>query len=126
MTDQYLARMGIVRWHLRVRKARQTRHCILKNAAGKVVGLMVADIDETISVIDQENLLQKIALALTPFFSFDDADLANHYEFVILLGSVNCEVRSKRIVKSFSLVELMRNTEYKKTLWRDMKTLLNA
>lgn len=133
--NHLLQLMGITPW--RLRKQQGDEHyffCELNNTAGKAVGLIIADIDSKNTLSEQENLLQKIAQALTPhsqckiIFEISlDAIKKNNYAFIIFLGDkikkINSDKLNCRVIESFSLIDLSQNVEHKKQLWTEIKLL---
>ena len=133
--SEYLQRMGITEW--RLRDGDGTDACFkvtLNNAAGKTVGLIVADMDQETAFMEQEALLQKIAQALTPHFEIEimssiswDTIEKNNYTMIIVLGDTNKKTNLKKltcqIVTSFSLVDLLQQSDHKKQLWSEIKRL---
>lgn len=133
----YLEKMGVTTWHLREKNPAENYFCVmLNNAAGKAVGMLLADCDKTVSIDEQEKLLQKIAQALTSnivevrLIEFRAAEA--HFKFIILLGDQIKKIIKKnklaitpdcQIIESYSLKEFIQNAEHKKALWSAIKPL---
>jgi DNA polymerase III psi subunit len=118
--------MGITQWQLRNTVSLggffQVR---LTNGAGKTLGVMIAQINEIVSVASQEQLLRKIADAITVNYDVHQCESSNvadeKYHFIIQLGGeVNPDAR---IIHSHSLSEMICYPEKKKLLWVDIKKL---
>lgn len=130
MKNTYLKRMGIQTWHLRdaVHSSKYFQ-VMLRDASQKMIGIIIADLDDLIDCDAQKNLLQKIAEALTSQFSIAQANgVASELgdcHFVILLGenSKKNALRAKRVVESYSLTNLFSDVEHKKALWTEIKSL---
>lgn len=138
MKRQYLDRMGIVVWRLREPAAPEKYFQAALNKAEKTVGLLLADVCNDISLEEQENLLQKIAGALitepdkvarvlmTELDREPRVSAGEAYEelkFVIFLGNKIKTNFSCKIIRSFALNDLIKNPEYKKKLWVEIKSL---
>lgn len=130
MKNTYLNHMGIQTWHLRDNA--QTNHFFqvaLRDASQKIIGLIIADLDDSIDCDEQKNLLQKIAEALTTYFSITQVDgiieESINYQFAILIGDVakKNSVKTDCIIYSPSLIDLMLSLDHKKKLWSDIKPL---
>lgn len=92
MRSTYLNRMGITQWQLRNAPASDAFFRVkLNNAAGQVVGVMIAEIDSAVSIESQEQLLRKIAEAITVNYDCQHCELTDlddeKYQFIILLGT---------------------------------------
>jgi len=122
--------MGITTWHLRDKvHAPVFFQAILRDAAQKIVGLIIADVDESVPIDEQKKLLQKMAEALTSHIEIIETgeitSTLSDGSFVILLGenSKKKEVKPDRRIYSYALTELLAHSDYKKTLWSQMKSL---
>lgn len=139
--SEHLQRMGITEWRLREGDgADKYFRVTLNNAAGKAVGLIVADVDQEVALTEQEALLQKIAQALTPHFEIEmmlsiswDMIEKNNYTMIIFLGDnikkikkTNSKKLTCEMVTSFSLVDLLQQGDHKKQLWSEIKRLRDA
>lgn len=133
--SSYLQRMGITEWRLRENTEDNDYFIVtLNNAAGKTVGLMLADVDNNTAIAEQAELLQKIAKALTPYSDYKifpafpaDKIENNEYRFMIILGDTLKKMHASQptcqLVESFSLVDLLHNENHKKQLWTEIKPL---
>lgn len=129
MRSVYLSRMGIVEWELRhAAVAAQCFEVTLNNAAGKKVGVIVAEIDVTGDEHQQRELLSKIAHAITPHFDLHQIDASSvvidHSLFFIVLGK-NSQMKtpSPQTIFSSSLSQLLVDPDLKKNLWSDIKKI---
>lgn len=129
MKKVYLERMGIIDWQLRDnnKSTADFFYCQIKDTLGKVVGVIVADISSDIWVNEQENLLKKIAEALSPHYVFvHDISIESNDQFAILLGNNSCKQYAtlcNTVIQAHSLAELIQTVAYKKALWAEIKTL---
>lgn len=135
MRSTYLDRMGITVWQLRQHNQAEFFYYALNNKQGKTMGIIVADRDATQSVspMDQENLLQKICDTLTTHVKrgISLSAIENLFfepiDCVILLGDraqklldMNTK-KVRHVIRSYSLADLIHDTEHKKTLWAQIK-----
>lgn len=134
MRSVYLKRMGINEWVLRDDVTPSHAQdlffqVLLKNANGKTLGFIVAEIDPLVDVDIQSDLLCKIAGAMTPTYDCLQSDLVDFSPssdcFVIGLGAVGHldlkEITS--VIRSNSLSNLLANPDQKKALWGQIKSL---
>jgi DNA polymerase III psi subunit len=118
--------MGITQWQLRNAAASAGfYHVRFRNQAEKTVGLMIAEINNTVSVVSQEQLLCKIAEAITTNYDIHQCESSNigndKYHFIIQLGGeVNFDLHS---IHSHSLFDMICYPEKKKLLWIEIKKL---
>ncbi len=128
MKAVYLNRMGITQWQLRnpaVSNAFFQVH--LKNAAGKTVGVMTAEIDSAVSIEPQEQLLRKIAEAITVHYDCQRCEqpefFDEKYQFIIFLGKkiVFDAKKAGQVICANTLSELIHHASMKKTLWTEIK-----
>ncbi|MCX7124885.1 MAG: hypothetical protein NTU49_03865 [Gammaproteobacteria bacterium] len=118
MKNNYLQHMGITVWQLRKNENNQCAsyfYVIFKNAAGKPVGVMLADIDDKIALSEQEDLLRKIASALN---STEAGFTMTREE-----GRKPVCEQTMNFSLDISLSDLLKNPESKKKLWEEMKLL---
>lgn len=140
MKNNCLESMGIVVWRLRESMAVSNTYfcCYISSATGKSQGLLLADKDNAMSASEQENLLKKMAGALTTgkidikIITQDDVAhclSSTSFSFLIFLGEkikkikVDLKKSNTRIIYSFSLSYLLHHTEDKKIVWSDIKPL---
>lgn len=135
MRNTYLDRMGITVWQLRQHNQADFFYYALNNTQGKIIGIIVADRDshQAVSMVDQENLLQKICDALTVYVKKDiSLSMIENLFFepidcVILLGQraqklLDMNVKKiRQVIRSYSLSDLIHDTEHKKSLWTQLK-----
>lgn len=132
--NQLLQLMGITVWQLREQTLFVPRYFSyqLNNAAGKPMGLLIADAvdDNPMSLAEQENLVQKIIEALTPhFIALSMPQENDSYAFVILLGHnaktmlQNSGITANRLIFHDAPVDLIQHIERKKELWSEIKSL---
>jgi hypothetical protein len=93
MKTAYLDRMGIVAWRLRHDISTDTFFQVeLKNGASAALGMIIAEIDSTVSVESQAQLLHKIAEAITVHYDCCQTEcphiLDKKYRFIIFLGKI--------------------------------------
>lgn len=110
--------MGIMVWHCRDNKEELVSdmpyfQCELKNGDGKTMGLIVSDIDCEIELLNQENLLQKIAGSLN----------SAENKITQKCGRKPVCESTMNFVLLISLADLLKNPENKKKLWEEMKLL---
>lgn len=132
MKNRLLDKMGITQWFLRERSVNSSCFCVRLNSAdGRLIGLLLADKDDQVLQHEQESTLQKIADALSPhsqceiiFDLSQDLIKKNNAQFFISLGDQVSKIKFDGThIQSYSLKNLMSNTEYKKQLWQQIKPL---
>jgi DNA polymerase III psi subunit len=129
MRSVYLSRMGIVEWELRhAAVAEPFFEVKLNNAAGKKVGVIIAEIDAAGDDHQQRELLSKIAQAITPHFDLHKIEASSvaidHSLFFIVLGkNRQIQAQSPHTIFSSSLSQLLVDPDLKKNLWSDIKKI---
>src|SRR3990167_4720621 len=130
MRSTYLNRMGITQWKLRKAATLNAFFQVrLSNTAGKTVGMMMAEVDSAASIEWQEQLLCKIAEAITVHYECqrcESLDLSDEkYQFIIFFGMkiVFDEKKTEQIICTNALSELIHHAELKKILWAEIKKL---
>lgn len=130
MKKIYLERMGITQWCLRDNiKKNYPIVLALKNTAQNVIGVVIADIDETKDSAAQESLLTKMAEAIAPVVEKTDHLPETTLFFVIALGESSesffdqTKIHAEKIIRSHAPIRMIENPAYKKQLWEDIKPL---
>lgn len=130
MRTDYLNRMGITQWRLRDTAVADAFFQVqLKDTAGKTVGVMIAEIDLSLSIESQEQLLRKIAEAMSVNYDChycESLDFpSQQYQFIICLGKKIFfdKEKSRQVICANALSELMQDASMKKTLWAEVKKL---
>lgn len=133
--NQLLQLMGITAWRLREQPSVASFSYFvyqLNNAAGKPLGLLLADVvdDTVISRSEQENLAQNIVKALTSHFITLTTPQNNEaYAFAIILGNnakkiiEQREKKIDRIIFYDGLAHIIQQADRKKALWSEIKPL---
>jgi len=135
----YLQRMGITSWRL-CHRAQTSAYfqCLLHSDQNEPIGMIFADIDDAISLSDQQQLLQKIAQSVAPNIILHTMTCSpltsaecDRVRYVILLGkqanqwvSQNAENNRFSVVRSVSLSALLKDPSHKKILWAQLKPLV--
>lgn len=125
----YLRLMGIDVWHFRTSLAFKYYRYDLLDSQSRQVGVLLAD---AVLLNEAEfQLVEKIVKATKKQFRGglrkDPWEPGVFVKCVILLGSrvsnlINAE--GIHIIRSYSLEDLLKNTELKVKTWRDLKTAL--
>ena len=132
MMHHYLDKMGITVWQLRQNNAhKQYGRIKLMDMNNNLIGMIIADFDFAASQPDQENLLRKIGDILSAHSQYEmilpisvSEDEKKTAQFYILLGEhAQKIICTGRVIQSYSLVDLINNPEYKKQLWKQIKSL---
>ena len=136
MRQLYLNQMGVAIWQLRHHEQIPEIffYATLYHSSRKAIGLIVADISAShqVALNEQTDLLKKIAEALTSSVAYSQdifLKSIDDFSFVILLGSHSSDAFAKnnfkmnRLIRSFSLHDLIKNVNYKKSLWSEIKLL---
>ena len=118
MWDLYLQAMNIPVWRLRQPSENTCIFYRLNNSRGQTVAWMIAE--DT----GEEDLLIKIAKALTPHIQKENAFASDNVACLILLGKNLQQLFSKETIKTvITASALSSSVDYKKSLWEKLKPL---
>ena len=118
MRDLYLQVMNIPVWRLRQAPENTCIFYRLNNSRGQTLAWMIAE--DT----GEEELLIKIANALTPHIQKENAFVSDNADCLILLGQHLQQLFSKEGIKTvITAPALSSSVDYKKSLWEKLKPL---